>query len=473
MRRINCNKAMTLMSVIIGIWFVWLPSAMALDETTLVAGRFGKVHIYRQSPQPSHFVLFVSGDGGWNLGVVDMARNLAELNALVVGIDIVHYLKHLGQSGGSCLYPAADFESLSKFVQKSLNYRQYVQPVLVGYSSGATLVYALICQAPANTFKGALSLGFCPDLPLAHPPCKGSGLAWGFGNKRGTYLFSPVKFLETPWTVLQGEIDRVCDAPTTKEFVSQIPGARMVMLPKVGHGFSVPRNWLPQFKAAFEQMIETTDPPVGGALGNLPLVEVSAHSSQRHQLAVLLSGDGGWAGIDRQLANELAARDLPVVGLNSLKYFWSQRTPESSALDLERIMNHYLRTWKKEQVVLIGYSLGADVLPFLIARLPAALRSRVTLIALLGPGQKTAFEFHLSDWIGHAGRAKQYPVLPEVKRLGNLRTLCFYGDQESDSLCREPLPASVTKVPLSGGHHFGGGYKAIADDILRVLGKAY
>jgi type IV secretory pathway VirJ component len=142
------------------LWALYLSPALAIDESTLTAGRFGAVHLYRQSPRPSHVVIFISGDGGWNLGVVNMARALAgRRDTLVVGIDIV-YLKQLRQSRRPCLYLAADFEALSKYVQKRLDYRQYVQPVLVGYSSGATLVYALLCQAPANTFKGGLSMGF-------------------------------------------------------------------------------------------------------------------------------------------------------------------------------------------------------------------------------------------------------------------------------------------------------------------------
>jgi len=219
--------------------------ALAMDESSLNTGRFGSVYLYRQRPQPGHVVLFVSGDGGWNLGVVEMARTLAGLDALVVGIDIIDYLKQLGQSNETCLYPAADFESLSKFVQKSLGYSQYVQPVLAGYSSGATLVYALIRQAPAGTFKAGLSLGFCPDLPLARAPCKGSGLAWQSNPEKGIYVFSPAGHLDTPWTVLQGDIDQVCDARASREFVLKVPGAQIVMLPKVGHGFSVPKNWLP------------------------------------------------------------------------------------------------------------------------------------------------------------------------------------------------------------------------------------
>jgi type IV secretory pathway VirJ component len=446
---------------------VW--PALAMDKSSLNAGRFGSVYLYRQRPQPSHVVLFVSGDGGWNLGVVEMARTLAGLDALVVGIDINHYLKQLGQSKETCLYPAADFESLSKFVQKSLGYSQYVQPVLVGYSSGATLVYVLIRQAPVGTFKAGLSLGFCPDLPLARAPCNSNGLAWQPNPKKGIYVFSPAGRLDTPWTVLQGDIDQVCDARTSREFVSKVPGAQIVMLPKVGHGFSVPKNWLPQFKEAFIRQTETSAPAPSTGPDDLPLVEVPARSAGRRQLAVMITGDGGWAGLDRQMADTLAARGLPVVGLNSLRYFWSPRTPDGAARDLERILRHYLQAWQKEQAVLIGYSLGADVLPFMAARLPADLRAKIGLIALLGPSRETAFEFHLGDWMGAASRAKQYPLLPEIQKLQRIRTLCFYGEQENDSLCRDALPVWVTKIHISGGHHFGGQYQLIAGDIFQAI----
>jgi len=113
--------------------------------------------------------LFVSGDGGWNLGVVDMARALAETGALVAGIDITHYLNALCGIKGKCVYSAAHFESLSQFLQQKYKLKHYHLPVLVGYSSGTTLVYAVLGQTPENTFRGAISLGFCPDLPLKKP----------------------------------------------------------------------------------------------------------------------------------------------------------------------------------------------------------------------------------------------------------------------------------------------------------------
>src|SRR5262245_46350955 len=67
------------------------PADSALREQTFRHGRFGQVSLYRAGDRPARVVLFVSGDGGWNLGVVGMARHLAERGALVAGIDIRAY----------------------------------------------------------------------------------------------------------------------------------------------------------------------------------------------------------------------------------------------------------------------------------------------------------------------------------------------------------------------------------------------
>ena len=130
-----------------------LSSSLAYGvEEKLLFSRFGTVTVYSAVPHPSQVVLFISGDGGWNLGVVDMARTLASLDALVVGVDIVHYVRELGKANEKCSYPAADFELLSKFVQKKFNYKDYITPILVGYSSGATLAYATDSTGPSDDF---------------------------------------------------------------------------------------------------------------------------------------------------------------------------------------------------------------------------------------------------------------------------------------------------------------------------------
>ena len=83
-------------------------------------GRFGSISIERGDGEPRDAVLFLSGDGGWNLGVVSMARRLADKGAVVAGIDIRHYLAQLEKSSEKCVSPAADFENLSRYLQAKL-----------------------------------------------------------------------------------------------------------------------------------------------------------------------------------------------------------------------------------------------------------------------------------------------------------------------------------------------------------------
>jgi type IV secretory pathway VirJ component len=203
------------------------------------------------------------------------------------------------------------------------------------------------------------------------------------------------------------------------------------------------------------------------AFGRFGHITLYRQSPKPSQVVLFVSGDGGWAGIDRQVANVLAGKGVPVVGLNSLAYFWTKRTPDGSARDLERILGHYLSRWKKEKAILLGYSLGADVLPFMASRLPKELLSRVSLIALLGPGRQADFEFHLTDWLGSSSHRTTYPLRPEVQKIRGTRLLCLYGEAEMDSLCRNLEPPLAKIVAMKGTHHFGGNYDAIAEAILR------
>jgi type IV secretory pathway VirJ component len=233
-------------------------SAFAAGPQSLTYGRFGEVTIYGSSLKPRELVLFVSGDGGWNLGVIAMAERLAANGAVVAGLDIRHYLGELEKSPEKCVAPANDLEDLSRELQSKLSLKGNLQPTLVGYSSGATLVYAALAEAKEGVFKGALSLGFCPDLDLKKPLCKGSGIEatprrTPKGALQGVDLL-PAKMLQGKWIALQGELDQVCLAPQTRDFIAKVPGGEIVMLPKVGHGYSVEKNWLPQYEAAYDRI---------------------------------------------------------------------------------------------------------------------------------------------------------------------------------------------------------------------------
>ncbi len=439
----------------------------ARGEPTVEYPGLGPVTIYQPAGTPKDVVVFVSGDGGWNLGVVSMARELVAEGALVAGVDITKMGKLQMASSSQCISGAEVFEGLSHFVQQKFGVPRYETPILVGYSSGATVVYATLAQAPVGTFKGAVALGFCPDLEWRKPMCRGEGLERD--PAKVGFVYRPAAKIREPFIALQGEQDQVCNPAQTQEFIAKVPAAKVIMLPKVGHGYSVEKNWLPQYVDAYRAVAATPGPTASplAAVGGLPLVEVPATGTPRDLFAIMLSGDGGWAGLDREVADALAQRGVAVVGWDSLRYFWNPRTPVGAAQDLERVIRHYAQTWRKSGVLLVGYSQGADTLPFMVNRLPPGARALVKATALIAVSDEAFFEFHVTHWLGTPTGG--IPTLPELKKDSMGQLLCVYGSDEKDSPCLVLSGANVKRLKLPGGHHFDGDYGAVAQSILSAL----
>ncbi len=199
-------------------------------------------------------------------------------------------------------------------------------------------------------------------------------------------------------------------------------------------------------------------------VADLPIVAVPPQSPAHGRLAILVSGDGGWAGLAQEVSAALARDGIGVVGLNSLKYFWTQRTPEETTRAIERIADRYLHQWHADRLVLIGYSFGADVLPDVVSRLRTDLRHKVEGLSLIAPSSVANYEVHVSGWLGvaHPGEA----TLPVLERLRGLPMVCIYGEDDGDAVCPS-LPAGLARVEkLAGGHHFGGDFAAVARQVL-------
>jgi len=429
----------------------------------------GEITVVRPAHDITGVVILLSGDDGFDGRMRAMADVLAGAGALVLGVDLVQYRARIAAAPGDEVYPSADFEVLSQFAQRALGVPAYEQPVLIGWQAGAALAYAALAEANPDTFRGAVSVNFCPVLTLPKPP----GWLRGLTATRAdgdTFRLAPSPHVQGRWIAVQGEDDQACAAAATRDFVRDVAHAKLLL---VGSDEA-----MAALRAAFLGVagVAPADDRAPGAadVADLPLVEVPATGvptgTLAGTLAVVLSGDGGWASIDRDIGEQLAARGIGVVGLNSLRYFWTRRTPDGAGADLTRILRYYTTAWHARRVLLLGYSRGADVLPFMASRLPPDVRARVALVGLLGPSTSVDFQFHLSDWIGNAGRAGALPVRPEVEKLRGMTILCVFGKDESDSLCPQLESGLATLMPQSGGHHFGGDYDAIVARILALAG---
>jgi type IV secretory pathway VirJ component len=180
-------------------------------------------------------------------------------------------------------------------------------------------------------------------------------------------------------------------------------------------------------------------------------VEVPADSG--HALALLLTGDGGWARGDRALAQALVRGGVAVLALDTRAYLRAaHRTPEIAARDAGQILERYAELWHRDRLVLVGYSRGADLAPFIVSRWPAELRARLALLALVGFADHANFEFHWQDLVHDSRRASDLPTRPELERIHGTRVLCVYGAEEKDSLCPS-LDGSLARVArIPGGH---------------------
>ncbi len=415
---------------------------------------FGRISVYRPVGPPRANALFLSGDGGWNVGTANIARDLAQRGILVAGVSTPKLTASLEQGKGKCINPNYALVALARDVQHRAGVKAYMKPLVVGYSAGATLAYAALSQWPNGGYRAVFSLGFSNDLPGHKPWCQAPGFSARptMQPARG-WLFGPNPKITVPWVVLQGGRDKVVDYGAAKQFVTAVPGARLISLPTVDHAFADRRLWMPQMAAALAPML---NPASGTLAGDLPLNIIPAASGAKGHddvMAVIYSGDGGWVGLDRDVAGELAAHGIPVVGVDSLSYFWSARTPAGAARDLSQIMASYGARWHRPKVMLIGYSFGADTLPAIVGSLDRESRAHVQSVSLLGLSATADFQFHLASWL-NLNSSEALPTIPAIMGLKGMNIRCVRGAQESESACGA-IPSGVARiVTVPGGHHF-------------------
>lgn len=450
--------------------FALLAALPTQAQERISHGSFDRVALYRPQGDAKQFVLFLSGDSGWDRSMDLAASALAKEGAMVAGIDTPGLRKALAKGGGDCVLPDGDLENLSHYLQGYARQPTYRTPLLVGYGSGAALAYAMQAVADQDTFAGAISLSFCPRLDLGKPLCQQDDKRFLKQAKGDVSVLAPVPELPQPWVVLQQANDGRCAVASVRDFVGRTHGAALSTLPGRERNLWADKGALPALLASYRVLTAGRDialPPPPAKLVDLPLIEVPA-GGDSDTFAILLSGDGGWAGLDKEVAGALVAKGIPVVGFDSLRYFWKAREPAELATDIDRIVRHYTKHWGKKRVVLIGYSQGADVLPFAVNRLPDASRALVAQTVLMGLGQNASFEFHLANWIG---KDDGLPILPEAVKLSEADTLCLYGEDEDDSLCPAIPAGHVHAQSLPGGHHFDGAYDKLAELIVQRIAR--
>jgi type IV secretory pathway VirJ component len=191
-------------------------------------------------------------------------------------------------------------------------------------------------------------------------------------------------------------------------------------------------------------------------------------SDTQKPLLFYISGDGGTGNsFSRAFMEQFHEQGYSILGMDSHRYFWSKKTPQKAAMDISLVLARYLRAWKIKSFVLIGYSFGADVTPFIQRRLSPGLSPLTRHIILMSPSAKTDFEIHVLNMIGW-GKSSGISVPGEINKLTAPTTMIF-GTSE-DSFPIDSIRASNVKtITLPGGHHYHRDIKALVGLIVNAI----
>ena len=386
-------------------WQLWraLPRHAAPPES-LEAGRLGRVSLFRPA-EPKRGFVFLFSDGTASAPISRRPRStLAAQGVAVVGVDLPAYLRGLAASDDGCHYLVSEIEELSKRAQRELGFERYHSPMLAGRGAGR-------------------------DAGL-----RGAGAVAGGDRRR--------RRLRRPRAVARTRRCRSARARRrTRRAGGGFPYAPVAALP--GALTTCPaRRTNPGRAAGRRGLVALAAQRRRGSRGSRSRdCRWSSFPSQQPGplFAVIYSGDGGWRDLDKTIGEILARHGVSIVGVDSLRYFWrAQDARRGGARPRARSWTSYARALEPRHALLIGYSFGADILPFALNRLPAR-RARERGAALAA---RAGLEGGLRvprERVGSGRPDSEGPaVLPELARIDLAQIQCFYGEEEEDTLCPRP-----------------------------------
>lgn len=197
-------------------------------------------------------------------------------------------------------------------------------------------------------------------------------------------------------------------------------------------------------------------------IADLPTTIIPAKIEKGETMVLIISGDAGWSTFCTRLAQEYTLAGIPIVGLSSLKYFWNKKTAEQTASDVAALLNEYSVKWKMKQILLVGYSFGADVMPFIYNRLPKNLKEKTKALILLSPSKETDFEIHISYLFG----SNKMNVANEVMKVDK-PMICYYGTEEKEKPLMNLKMKNFKLIILNGAHHYENGFSEIVEQSLK------
>ena len=199
---------------------------------------------------------------------------------------------------------------------------------------------------------------------------------------------------------------------------------------------------------------------------SLPLLLYSSADTTK-AIIFYISGDGGFNKFSTSFMQTLNKQGYAVIGLNAKDYFWTQKPPKEAASAIEAAINESNKQWKRNNIVLIGYSFGADIAPFMLTNFSSVLASKVSRLILLSPSPKTDFEIHVMQMLGW-GKSSGQSVPAEINKISK-PVIFIVGDDEKEFPFSQLTIKNKQIIKMPGGHHYDGDVSALSYQIVAQI----
>jgi type IV secretory pathway VirJ component len=432
--------------------------AQAQPEPHLRMEILGVPDIVAPPTPPTQAVVLFSDQDGWNEPEQQIADALARQGAVVMGLDTPGILRRMEASDRGCLLLIGQIEAISHQIQSHLQAPAYAFPTLAGVGEGGTVAMAIASHTEAATVARIIAVDpnavvtsrkrLCSPAAVRH-----QGAGWTYDLPQGPEPFAITVFLTG------------AGSATGADYAHRQQERRRRLVVR----------YRPD-EAPYAVLADALAEPIpkgGDALADLPLVDLPSlreGGPYARTVAIFYSGDGGWRDLDKDLAALLRSEGLAVVGFDVLRYFWKRQTPEQTAQDLDRMISSLVKERGFQQVALIGFSFGADILPATYNRLSPENKQRVVQLSLLGVSQAADFEVTVSGWLSRK-LPDALPIPPELAQINPALIQCFYGEEDNSALCQSLDGSGAEVIRTAGGHHFDGDYQALARRVLKGLAQ--
>lgn len=186
-------------------------------------------------------------------------------------------------------------------------------------------------------------------------------------------------------------------------------------------------------------------------------------------LVLYLTGDGGFNSFSNKICQLIADAGYAVAAIDSKSYFWKKKTPKDIAAEMSNTLKNLMLSRQNHQLFIVGYSFGADAVPFIINRIDPFVKKNVRSIVLLEPSVSTDLEIHIADILGRSSTKRNLDVVAEINRIEGVKTSVVLGDDEAEFPVKKITLKNFNKKYLSGGHHFSGNAEQVVKATLSLF----